>query len=95
MRNEASQIQCPACQTAQPGHEDEVKKAEEAAKPKVSCGAQGGFSFTPAAGTAAPAASGFKFGSSAPVAAPATATGRSTKKIEKFSRLKHSFSFFI
>lgn len=73
MRNEGSQIQCPACQTAQPGKEEEVKKLEEAAKPKVAFGAQGGFSFTPAASTTGAASTGgFTFGSSAP--APA-ATG--------------------
>ena len=68
-RNNGDVIQCPACQTAKPGHEDEVKAKEQAAKPAVSFGAGGGIQF----GASSTPSSGFTFGASNP--APATSGG--------------------
>ena len=70
-RNDAAVIQCPACETAKPGHEDEVKKKQEAAKPSVSFGAGGGFKFGFQPTQQQP--SGFQFGSAA-ATAPAAGT---------------------
>ena len=62
LMNDASVICCPSCETAKPGHEDEVKKQKEASKPTITFGAGGGFQFgTPAgsqAASTAPAATG-------------------------------------
>ncbi len=49
-RNDATVIVCPSCETAKPGHEEEVKKREEQAKPRISFGAQGGFKFSMSVG---------------------------------------------
>ena len=85
LRQNADLIQCPACQTAKPGHEEEIKAKEEASKPAVSFGAGGGFKFvannnpvaTPAASAASttPALGGFKFGgtTAAATSTPTTA----------------------
>ena len=65
-RNDNAKIKCPACETAKPGCEEEVKKMAEAAKPVITIGAGGGFKFG-SGGTTTPAApastGGFKFGS--------------------------------
>ena len=64
-RNDADKIQCPACQTAQPGKEDEVKKkSSESPASSFKFGTSvsgGGFNLAAPASTAPPAA-GFKFG---------------------------------
>ncbi|TRY72155.1 hypothetical protein TCAL_00256 [Tigriopus californicus] len=73
MRNEGDTMQCPACQTAQPGYENEVKKKEETAKPQVTFGAQGGFKFGFPGATTAPASNtggGFTFGGGPAPSAP-------------------------
>ena len=67
-RNDNAKIQCPACETAKPGCEDEVAKNKEAAKPVITMGANGGFKFG-SGSVVAPVAStggssgGFTFGS--------------------------------
>lgn len=59
LRHPSDVIQCPVCQTAKPGHEEEVKAKEEAASkpPPMTFGAGGGFKFVannnPAASTTA------------------------------------------
>ena len=65
IRNASDVIQCPACNTAKPGHEEEVKKKAEAAKPTVTFGSGGGISFGNLGGGGAMTSSGgggFKFG---------------------------------
>lgn len=65
VRNDADKIQCPACQTAKPGHEQEVKAKEEASKPTMTFGVDGGFKFnipSSTSTTTAPPAGGFVFG---------------------------------
>merc|ERR1719319_1525347 len=67
VRNDMAKIQCMSCESAKPGHEEEVKKLQDAAKPAapvMTIGAGGGFKFTPSVETAPAApASGFMFGS--------------------------------
>merc|ERR1719419_545254 len=58
IRQSADVIQCPACQTAKPGHEEEVKKKAEASKPSVTFGSGGGISFGNLGGSSAGAPSG-------------------------------------
>ena len=75
MRQGAEVIECPACNTAQPGHEEEVKAKKEAEKPQIKVGA-GGFTFAPAAGAAAAGpASGFTFGAPSGSSVSATKPG--------------------
>lgn len=70
LRQNPDVIQCPACQAAKPGHEEEVKAKEAASKPTISFGDGGGFKF-PGGGNANPTATstpslgGFSFGSPA------------------------------
>ena len=48
VRNDSSKIQCLSCESAKPGHEDEVKNLKEAAKPAapvMTIGSGGGFKF--------------------------------------------------
>ena len=63
IRNASDVIQCPACNAAKPGHEEEVKKKAEAAKPTVTFGSGSGISFGNLGGTAPSSGGGFKFGS--------------------------------
>ncbi len=96
IRNNAEVIQCPACQTAKPGHEEEVKSKEE--KPKAASmtfGADGGFKFnldtsatSKPAGGAAAAGSGFNFGAPA-ASTPVTKTEATPPKPSPFA----GFSF--
>jgi E3 SUMO-protein ligase RanBP2 len=82
IRNDGDKIQCPACQTAQPGKEEEVKKLDSAAtnssfKFGTSVGG-GGFNLSSVASTASSSpASGFKFGVS-PAVPPTTAASTPT-----------------
>ena len=67
-RIDNAKIQCPSCETVQPGCEEEVKKLAEAAKPVITMSTGGGFKFGSGSTTtpAAPASTGtggFKFGS--------------------------------
>ena len=70
-----------ACEAAKPGHEDEVAKLKEAAKPPaaaVSFGAGGGMKFSfgaPAGAAANPTGSGFSFGAASTTASAAPTTG--------------------
>ena len=76
-RNDNAKIQCPACETAKPGCEDEVAKKKEAAKaaqPVMTIGAGGGFKFGGGAG-AASTGSGFSFGSPASTTTAAAPSG--------------------
>ena len=92
-RNNADVIQCPSCETPQPGHEEEVKakkeaeKAkEEAAKPKFNFLAPGGGFKMPTAGAATTASTGFTFGQTAPASTAAPGGfvfGQSTEKKDK------------
>jgi E3 SUMO-protein ligase RanBP2 len=84
-RNDADKIQCPACQTAQPGHEDEVKQMNTSggasaftfnSGPAVS---GGGFNLAPASSTTPSTQSGFKFGVSTATASPATSASSDFK----------------
>jgi Ran GTPase-activating protein 1 len=62
-RNTGDVIQCLACETPKPGHEQEVKAKKEAAQPRMSFGTGGGFQFTPAVSEGGqPSGSGFTFG---------------------------------
>jgi Ran GTPase-activating protein 1 len=90
LRQAGDVIQCPACQTAKPGHEDEVKAKEETSKPTVSFGAEGGFKFNlPGATTSSPApSSGFSFGTP-----PPTTTKTSTAEPAKPASTFAAFSF--
>ena len=78
-RNNKDVIQCPACETPQPGKEEEVKAKKEAEKPKMTFGAGGGFKFGGGGAAAAPTttgSSGFSFGGApASSAAPAASGG--------------------
>ncbi len=70
LRNEGDKIICPSCEAVKPGHEEEAKKlkeAEEAAKPKITFGAGGGF----------------KFGVQPSAAASSTTTATKAKEDEK------------
>ena len=70
-RNDNDKIQCLACQEAKPGHEEEVKKLKEAAKPTtpvMTLGAEGGFKFGGV--TSSPAPGGFSFGTAAATSSP-------------------------
>ena len=84
-RNEADKIQCPACQTAQPGHEDEVKQmnaSSSASAFKFNSGpavSGGGFNLAPASSTAPSTQSGFKFGVSTATASPASSAASDFK----------------
>ncbi len=78
LRNEEVEIECPSCETPQPGHEEEAKQKKEAkeaaAKPAVTFGAGGGFKFGMPAGSEAPKAGGFggfSFGGDKPAAGAA------------------------
>merc|ERR1739842_59130 len=79
-RNDNSKIICMACAAPKPGHEEEVKKMKEAAKPAtqvMTIGAGGGFKFGGATSASSdtkstPAASGFSFGT------PSTSSGTSS-----------------
>ena len=81
-RQNADVIQCPCCQTIKPGHENEVKAKEEAAKPTVTMGAEGGFkfSFGTSANDSKPqsAAGGFSFGTPAAEKPAEVATTKSS-----------------
>ena len=93
LRQDANLIQCPVCQTAKPGHEEEVKAKEEAAKPKPSFGASGGFKFggTPNNNaTSTTSLGGFNFGN-APTSTPTT-TAKSEAEPAKPSPFQ-GFSF--
>ena len=75
IRQEPGIIECPACNTPKPGHEEEVKAKKEADKPQVKVGA-GGFTFAPAAGSASSvSASGFTFGTPSNSSSSAAKTG--------------------
>ena len=74
-RIDNSKIKCPACETVQPGCEEEVAKMKEAAQPVMTIGAGGGFKFggggaAAAATTSSTGSGGFTFGGT-----PAAATG--------------------
>merc|ERR1719234_350558 len=78
-RNDNSKIICMACEAPKPGHEEEVKKMKEAAKPAtqvMTIGAGGGFKFggatSASSDTKSNPASGFSFGT------PSTSSGSST-----------------
>ncbi len=60
VRNDESVICCPSCETAKPGHEEEVKKQKEAARPTVTFGAGGGLNF--GFGSGGGGGGGFRFG---------------------------------
>ena len=84
LRQNADLIQCPACQSAKPGHEAEVKEKEkakeEASKPAVSFGAGGGFKFS-FGNTATPPASS-SAGTGFALGAPATSTPAASANAE-------------
>jgi len=78
VRNDMAKIQCMSCESAKPGHEEEVKKLQDAAKPAapvMTIGEGGGFKFAPAGGAAAPASSGFVFGTPEKPKSDAPSTG--------------------
>jgi E3 SUMO-protein ligase RanBP2 len=77
-RNESDTILCPACQTVQPGKEEEAKSSAatsaSASSFKFNSGpavSGGGFNLGPATTTTAPT-SGFKFGTGTSIATPTT-----------------------
>lgn len=87
LRNTPEAIQCVACQVPRPGCEAEVKAKEEASKPTVSIGPEGGFKFGNLGGGSSTSSTGFSFGSPATTAAPAAPA--TTTKPSPFS----GFSF--
>ena len=92
LRQNADIIQCPACQTAKPGHEDEVKSKEESSKPAVSFGAGGGFKFNFGNnGSPSTTASGFSLGgiTASNTSTPTTSTTTEPSKPSPFA----GFSF--
>ena len=102
--NDNSKIMCIACEAPKPGHEEEVKKLKDAAKPApvMTIGAGGGFKFgTSSPAAAAPAAgaapsSGFTFGSgssSSSAAAPGGFTFGSSAAAPAASTGAPSLSF--
>ena len=78
LRHPSDLIECPCCETAQPGREEEVKakkeaeKAkEEASKPKFNFLAPGGGFQMPGAGASSNASTGFTFGQNVAASTPA------------------------
>jgi E3 SUMO-protein ligase RanBP2 len=78
LRQDGDLIQCPACQTAKPGHEEAVKAKEAAAAPEIAFGPTGGFTFggppqstQPPAQTQSSPFGGFSFGAAPIVSASA------------------------
>ena len=97
-RNDNAKIQCLACEGPKPGHEEEVKKLKEAAKPAaavITIGAQGGFKFGGGT-TTEPTPGGFSFGSTTPAkpaATTASAGGFSFNSTTTTTTASGGFSF--